>query len=88
MEESMPRSGSVVLSDLIGPMLTLRCAACDRRGIYNVAKLQAKHGDAKLTDLRDFLTADCPLRARKSIDTQCQAIFNPPPQTRRERPTW
>ena len=48
----------------------------------------AKHGDARLTDLRGFLTADCPQRTRKSIDAQCQAVFDPPPETRRERPTW
>jgi hypothetical protein len=44
--------------------------------------------DARLTDLREFLTADCPQRARKSIDSQCQAAFDPPPETRREKPTW
>ena len=84
----MPRSGAVVLSDLIAPTLTLVCALCDRRGVYSVARLQAKHGDARLTDLRSFLTADCPERARKSIHAQCQAVFDPPPETRRERPTW
>jgi hypothetical protein len=39
------------LSDLIAPTLTLDCE-------------QAKHGDARLTDLRAFLTADCPNRAK------------------------
>jgi len=30
-----------------------------------------------MTDLRDFLTADRPQRARKSIDAQRQAMFDP-----------
>jgi hypothetical protein len=48
----------------------------------------AKHGDARLTDLRSFLTADCPERSRQSIHAQCRALFDPPPETRREKPTW
>jgi hypothetical protein len=46
------REGAVALSDLIDSTLTLVCALCDRRGVYSVARLQAKHGDARLTDLR------------------------------------
>jgi hypothetical protein len=84
----MPHQGAVTLSDLIAPTLTLVCAQCGRRGVYSVARLQAKHGDAGLTDLRSFMTADCPERARASIHAQCKAIFDPPPETRRERPTW
>jgi hypothetical protein len=84
----MPRQGAVTLSDLIAPRLTLVCAQCDRRGVYSVVRLLAKHGDARLTDLRSFLTADCPKRASFSIHAQCEAKFDPPPETRRERPTW
>jgi hypothetical protein len=80
----MPRSGAVTLS----PTLTLVCALCDRRGVYSVGRLQAKHGDARLTDLRSFLTADCPERSRQSIHAHGRALFDPPPETRRERPTW
>jgi hypothetical protein len=76
------------LANLVAPTLTLACAQCDRRGVYSVARLQAKHGDARLTDLRSFLTADCPERERKSIHAQCKALFGPPPETRREKPTW
>jgi hypothetical protein len=43
----MPRQGDVTLSDLIAPTLTLFCARCERRGIYSVARLMAKHGDAR-----------------------------------------
>jgi hypothetical protein len=84
----MPRQGAITLSDLIAPTLTLVCGPCDRKGVCSVARLQAKHGDARLTDLRTFLTADCPQRAKSSIHAQCKAIFDPPPETRRERPTW
>jgi hypothetical protein len=73
----MPRQGAVSLSDLISPTLTLVCGKCGRKGVYSVARLQAKH-----TDLRGFLTADYPERARKSIDAQCQAAFDPVPETR------
>jgi len=84
----MPRQGAVTLSDLIAPTLTLVCTRCERRGVYSVARLMAKHGDARLTDLRSFLTVDCPNRAKFSIHAQCEAKFDPPPETRRERPTW
>jgi hypothetical protein len=83
----MPRSGAVTLSDLIDPTLTVACARCQRKGRYSVARLMSKHGDARLTDLRTFLTADCPQRARKSIDARCQALFDPLPETKRERQT-
>ena len=83
----MPRQGGVTLSDLIALRLTLVCTRCERRGVYSVARLMAKNGDARLTDLRSFLTADCPKRAKRSIQAQCEAIFDPPPETRRERPT-
>jgi hypothetical protein len=84
----VPRQGAVTLSDLISPTLTIVCAECDRRGQYSVARLIAKHGDARLTDLRIFLTANCPKRASFRPTDQCSAIFDPPPETRRERPTW
>jgi hypothetical protein len=41
----------------------------------------------RLKDLRTFLTADYPHRARKSIDAQRQALFDLPPETTREA-TW
>ena len=71
----MPRQGAVTLSDLIAPRLTLVCARCERRGVYSVARLMAKHGDARLTDLRSFLTADCPKRAKRSVHAQCEALL-------------
>jgi hypothetical protein len=84
----VPRSGAVTLSDLIAPTLTLVCGPCERKERYSVAGLMAKHGDARLTDLRRFLTADCAKHNDFQGMSRCNAIFDPPPETRRERPTW
>jgi hypothetical protein len=46
----MPRDGSLVLSDVRAPTLTIVCEPCARRGTYNVARLKEQHGDAKLRD--------------------------------------
>jgi hypothetical protein len=51
-----------VHSDLIDPTPTLVCTRCDRRGVYGIARLMAKNGDARLNDLRSFLTADFHVR--------------------------
>jgi hypothetical protein len=84
----VPRDGATTLSDLITPTLTLVCKPCDRNGVYNVKNLVAKHGDARSTDLRAFLTANCPKRGNYKRTDQCQAVYDPPPETRRERPMW
>jgi hypothetical protein len=76
----MPRQGAVVLSDLIAPTLTLDCEPCGRRDVCSVARLQAKHGDARLTELRAFLTADCPKRAKRRFTLNAT-----PNMTRRRR---
>ena len=47
----MPRDGSLTLSDIREPTLTIVCERCGRYGRYRVNKLMAEHGDAKLTDL-------------------------------------
>jgi hypothetical protein len=39
-------------------MLSIICEPCGRRGRYNVERLRAEHGDAKLTNLLVTL-ADC-----------------------------
>jgi hypothetical protein len=46
----MPRD-AITLADVREPTLTIVCEPCGRRGRYNVDKLMAEHGDAKLTDL-------------------------------------
>jgi hypothetical protein len=47
----LPRDGSLTLSDVREPSLSIVCGPCGRRGRYNVERLMAEHGNAKLTDL-------------------------------------
>ena len=47
----MPRDGSITLSDVSEPTLSVVCEPCGRHGRYSVARLMEQHGDAKLTDL-------------------------------------
>jgi hypothetical protein len=68
--------------------LTLVCKPCARKGVYGVARLRAKRGDAKLPDLRRFLSYDCPKHQSVDVANRCQALFDPTSDTRRERPTW
>ena len=82
----VPRQGAAFRPDR--PHADAGLRPRERKGVYNVARLMAKRGDARLTDLRSFLSADCPKRAAFSIHAQCEAKFDPPPETRRERPTW
>jgi hypothetical protein len=70
----MPRDGSLVLSDVRAPTLTIVCEPCGRRGQYNVERLMAEHGDAKLTDLLTAL-ADCPSARSASIYDRCKAVY-------------
>jgi hypothetical protein len=69
----MPRDGSMILSDLRGATLSIACEPCGRRGRYNVDKLMAEHGDAKLTDLLATL-ADCAKARAVSIYDRCKAV--------------
>jgi hypothetical protein len=55
----MPRDGSMILSDVRGPMPSIVCEPCGLCGCYNVHRLMGEHGDPKLTDLLATL-ADCP----------------------------
>jgi hypothetical protein len=53
---AMPRD-AVTHADVSGPHLWLVCEPCGRRGRFNIPRLKAKHGDARLTDLRTSLAA-------------------------------
>jgi hypothetical protein len=44
----MPRDGSMILSDVRAPTLSIVCEPCGRRGSYSVTRLMEEHGDAKL----------------------------------------
>jgi hypothetical protein len=70
----MPRDGSLTLSDVRGPTLSIVCEPCGRRGRYNVDKLMAEHGDAKLTDLLVTL-ANCEKARSISVHDRCKAVY-------------
>jgi hypothetical protein len=70
----MPRDGSLVLSDVRAPTLTIVCEPCGRRGQYNVERLMAEHGDARLTELLQML-ADCQKARSASIQDRCKAVY-------------
>ena len=67
----MPRDGAITLSDVRQPAFELLCEQCGRRGRYTVAKLLAKHGNAKLPELTAQL-ADCPKARNTSIYDRCK----------------
>jgi len=70
----MPRDGTLTLSDVRGPTLTIVCGPCSLRGRYAVARLLDKHGDARLTDLLAAL-ADCPKAGSASVYDRCKAVY-------------
>lgn len=58
----MPRDGALVFGDLVGNLdhVEMVCDKCTRRGRYSVARLIEQYGpDAKMTDWRTRITADC-----------------------------
>jgi hypothetical protein len=70
----MPRDGSMILSDVRSRTLGIVCEACGRRGRYNVEKLMAEHGDAKLTVLLGTL-ANCEKACSVSARDRCKAVY-------------
>jgi hypothetical protein len=72
---------------LIAPRLTLACAGSARVATA-VCGSKPRTRMPPLTDLRSFLTASYPKHSNYKGTVQCQAVFYPPPETRRERPTW
>lgn len=75
----MPRDGSLTLSEVHGPTLAIVCEECGRRGRYNVERLIAAHGDAKLTDLLTTL-ADCDKARSLSMYDRCNRIDDLAPE--------
>ena len=67
----MPKD-AFTLSDVLEPSLTIICEPCGRRGRYNVARLIAKHGDAKILFLLSDLT-NCPKTQSADIYDRCKA---------------
>jgi hypothetical protein len=70
----MPRDGALTLCDIYEPALTIVCEPCGRRGRYDVKRLMAEHGDAKLTDLLMTL-ADCPKARSIGVHDRCKAVY-------------
>jgi hypothetical protein len=71
---AMPRDGSLVLSDVRAPTLTIVCGPCGRHGQYKVERLMAEHGDAKLTELLVTLV-NCPKARSTSVHDRCKAVY-------------
>jgi hypothetical protein len=71
---AMARDGSLTLSDVRSPTLSIVCAPCARRGRYAVARLIEEHGDAKLTDLLGIL-ANCHKAQSASPHDRCKAVY-------------
>jgi hypothetical protein len=70
----MPRDGSLTLSDVRNSTLSIVWEPCAQRGRYNVDKLMAEHGDAKLTDLLVTL-ANCEKAHSVSVHDRCKARY-------------
>jgi hypothetical protein len=71
---SLVPKDAFTLSDVREPTLTVVCEPCGRRGQYNVERLVAKHGNAKLLYLLDTLT-NCPKMQSASIYDRCKARY-------------
>ena len=71
----MPRDGSLILSDVRGPTLSIVCQPCGRRDRYSVQRLMAQRGDPKLTDLLETL-ANCPKARSANIHDRCKAVYS------------
>jgi hypothetical protein len=69
----MPKD-AFTLSDVREPTLTIVCQPCRRRGRYDVEKLMADHGDAKIPDLLVTL-AHCPKARAFSVYDRCKARY-------------
>jgi hypothetical protein len=69
----MPKD-AFTLSDVREPTLTIVCQPCGRRGRCSVARLIAKHGDAKILYLLAELT-NCPKVQSANIYDRCKARY-------------
>jgi hypothetical protein len=78
----MARSGAITLSDVLEPVLTIACEPCARRGVYSVRRLLNKHGDARLPDILNYLSRECPKQGnphrKANRALHCVALDGPP----------
>lgn len=66
---------SYTFGDLVGKVATVEvdCAKCSRRGRYRLDKLIERYGAGHaMTEWRDEITADCPLRHEITQSNYCQ----------------
>jgi hypothetical protein len=68
------RDHAHTLSDFRVPTLSIECEPCGRRGRYNVARLMAQYGDAKLPELLTVL-ADCPKAKTGGFRDRCRVVY-------------
>lgn len=59
---------------LVSLLLTVGCQPCGRRGRYNVGRLVAKHGNAKILYVLAKLT-NCPKVQSTDIYDRCKARY-------------
>jgi hypothetical protein len=71
---SLVPKDAFTLSDVRAPTLTVVCEPCGRRGRYNVERLVAKHGNAKILYLLAELT-NCPKVQSTNIYDRCKAVY-------------
>jgi hypothetical protein len=69
----MPKD-AFTLSDVREPTLTVFCLPCGRRGRYSVARLMAKHGNAKILYVLAELT-NCPKVQSINVYDRCKARY-------------
>ena len=69
------RDHAHTLSDFRTPTLSIECEPCGRAGRYNIAKLIAEYGDAKLPELVHTL-ADCPKARSQSVYDRCKVVYS------------
>jgi hypothetical protein len=69
----MPKD-AFILSEVRERTLTVVCEPCGRRGQYNVQRLMAKHGNAKILYLLAALT-NCPKAESTNIYDRCKARY-------------
>lgn len=63
------------LADVRDARLRLGCGKCPRRGDYSVARLKARYGDMRLTELRETLAKDCTRAIARQYLDWCGARF-------------
>jgi hypothetical protein len=70
----MHQDGSLTLTDVRSPTLSIVCEACARHGRYTLARLIDEYGDEKLTHLLRTL-ARCPKSHSMSTHDGCKMVY-------------